>query len=214
MLVGSETQMDEGFRSGAAKLAFLAGAVDGDASVPLGVLALLRTRDVKGATDLAKGARLMVGDAHLSETDFLTDRGPRKLPAWQLESDDTIGSIWVLEPDLAQSQWMPPNPPGRPAPFHGQPHRARTASIASDDRTLHFRFVGAPEGRSDYPSAEVIESETALVILPTIEYREPFGPHAVVTAVGQMRSVTVQLEQPLGARVLIDLDASAVAVID
>src|SRR5579863_4908525 len=69
VLVGSETQMDEGFRSGAAKLAFLAGAVDGDASVPLGVLALLRTRDVKGATDLAKGARLMVGDAHLSETD-------------------------------------------------------------------------------------------------------------------------------------------------
>jgi len=211
VLVGPRIRTDQGFSSATAKIAFLTGAIDGDASVPPAVLELLRATDWSGTMSL-EPARPVVRNARLSEAEFMTDRGRQMLPAWRLESDGVIGSIWVLDPESVRTEWRLPEPPLRPAPFPGIPHRAQAASIDPDDRHLDFRFVGRPENLADYRSAEVIESPTAVVVLPTMMYREPFGPHSIVSPVGRTRSVSVELGAPLGARVLVDLDARPVVV--
>jgi hypothetical protein len=38
---------------------------------------------------------------------FLTDRGMRKLPAWQLKASGIPEPIWVLDPGIAQQFWRP-----------------------------------------------------------------------------------------------------------
>jgi hypothetical protein len=87
-------------------------------------------------------------------------------------------------PDIAITRWAPRTL------LSDRLHSRGNRTVVAEHRS--HRTI-APEGRADYSSAEVIESETALVILLTIEYGEPFGPDCFVTAVGQMRSVTVRL---------------------
>ena len=76
---------------------------------------------------------------------------------------------------------------------------------------MHFTFVGASPRYFEYPSAEVLETRQAIVVLPMERYVDPPGP-GWMTLEGHDRTVTVRLARPLGGRVLVDLDASPVTV--
>ncbi|MGH9069235.1 MAG: hypothetical protein ACRD0J_17365 [Acidimicrobiales bacterium] len=145
-----------------------------------------------------------------SEAEFSTDRGQRVLPAWRLEADDVDGPIWVLDPDLAVQAWEPEEPPLSPPPFEGRPHRSISAVLGPDGRTLAFHFTGAPPLVEEYPRAEVVESAQAVTVAPVARDIGPPGPRALV---GSRREVVVELEEPLGTRVLVDLDGSPAEVI-
>ena len=62
----------------------------------------------------------------------------------------------------------------------------------------------------DYPSAEVIESDQALSVVPVELDHGPPGPRRLV---GYGREVVVHLQRPLGPRVLVNLDGSPVPVV-
>lgn len=153
-----------------------------------------------------------MSNARLGECDFVTDRGPKRFAAWQMESEDALGPIWVLDPIIVARAWSPPEPPSRPRPFAGSPRRALAATASSDDYTITLTFVGGLPERIDYPSADVVETRTAVVILPRPTHREPIEAGGWVPAVGTTRTVTVDLGDPLGSRVLTDIDGPPVPV--
>jgi hypothetical protein len=152
----------------------------------------------------------MITQASPDTAEFSTDRGRREFPAWRLGGPEVDGTFWALDPAIAATRWQPPEP-APPKPFDGLPHRAGSAVRDRDGWTLHFTFVGAPPEYVEYPSAEVIETRQAIVVLPLARYVGPPGP-GWMPAVGYDRTVTVRLARPLGGRVLVDLDASPVTV--
>ena len=85
-----------------------------------------------------------------------------------------------------------------------------SAVIDGDSLTLHFTFTGAPPADAEYPTAEVIETDQALVVLPTARNA---GPPGWRSTIGCARTVVTRLTRPLGERVVIDLDASPVMVL-
>ena len=110
---------------------------------------------------------------------------------------------------VASNCWAPPEP-APPKPFDGLPHRTASAVIDGDSLTLHFTFTGAPPADAEYPAAEAIETDQALVVLPIARNVGPPGWRATI---GCARTVITRLTRPLGERVVIDLDASPVIVL-
>ena len=151
---------------------------------------------------------LLVTQASPDHAKFGTDRGRREFPAWRLRGPDVDGVFWVLDPAVAAMRWEPPEP-APPKPSDGLPHRAVSATIDGDDRTLHVTFTGARPEYAEYPAAEVIETSQALVVLPIAR---DIGPPGWRATVGCARTVTARLARPLGSRVVVDLDASPVMV--
>jgi hypothetical protein len=211
VMTGPLTRFERGFRSGPAKLAFLHGDIEAAVPLPDGLLQMLRSganrpRPVPGR--MRWQHPLLITQASPGTAEFGTDRGRRKFTAWRLGGPDVDGTFWAVDPAVAARRWEPPEP-APPKPFDGLPHRSGSAVIEGDGRTLHFTFVGGPPAFFDYPSAEVIETGQAIVVLPAGRYT---GPPGWVAAPGCGRTVTVILASPLGQRVVIDLDASPVTV--
>lgn len=210
VFVGPRVRTGGGFRSGGAKLGFMQGLIESAVSVPdrivqaLGAVAPSAARPTAGATPI------VITAAKQAEAVFRTDRGPRTLPAWQLDADGVHGSIWVADPD-PNPVWEPERPPRIPPPFPGSPHRSVGAVLAADQQTLTLSFVGAPSSRMSYHGGEIVQSDTALAIVPRATSIGRLARWH--TAVGQQREVTVRLNRPLGARVLLDLDAAPAEVV-
>jgi hypothetical protein len=154
---------------------------------------------------------LLITQASPDSAEFVTDRGRREFPAWRLGGPEVDGAFWALDPAIAATLWRPPEP-APPKPFDGEPHRGGSAVIEGNDRTLHFSFVGGAPALFQYPSAEVIETDQAVVVLPVERYVGP--PATAVTLVGFGRTVTVSLARALRQRVIVDLDASPIPVGD
>ena len=192
VLLGPAAHARNGFRSQRAKRAFLNGWIESEVDVPGGVLDVLGRRP-------GGEAPIVITAARRAEIEQRTDRGPRWLPGWELTSEQTLGPIVVLDPEVLACAWSPPT--AGPAPPAGpDPPQARVSGEADGD-TLVFRFTGAMPG-----SAEVVESAQAVAVVPEPEDQEP--PEARV-AVGFARRITVTLTHPLGARVLVDLHGHA-----
>lgn len=85
------------------------------------------------------------------------------------------------------------------------------ASRDAGHNAIHPSLAGADPSFEEYPRAEVLESAQALTVVPVARDIGPPGPRHLVV-VGHRREVEVQLAQPLGARVLVDLDGSAAEV--
>jgi hypothetical protein len=200
----------EGFRTVEAKAAFLRGDVEVQGPVPNSVLAILRRRGSSGQHSGFTSGPLVITDATRSETSFSTDRGPCILPAWLFKGRELLGVLWILDPDVAANRWKPSELSGPPAPTGGRAHLAVLSRIEPDDYTLHFEFIGGPPEWVDYPKSEVIESDHAVAVIPVGLDHGPPGPHRFV---GYRREVVVQLRSQLGNRVLINLDASPIAVL-
>jgi hypothetical protein len=212
VLTAPLTRFEGGFRSGEAKLAFLRGDIEPAVPLPDELLDLLR-RSERGPRAAPQKRRwkspLLITQASPGQAKFTTDRGLRELPAWRLGGPEVGGGFWALDPVVASGCWAPPEP-APPKPFDGLPHRAASAVIDGDGLTLHFTFTGAPPGDAEYPAAEVIETDQALVVLPTARN---VGPPGWRTAIGCARAVITRLTRPLGERVVIDFDASPVMVL-
>jgi len=92
-------------------------------------------------------------------------------------------------------------------PEHGGFSQSR-AWLHRDGKFLTYQFFCSPREYTDYPSADVLESETAVVVLPT-----PVQLGAVFRrAYAQRREVTATLRGVLGSRVLIEPSGWAVRV--
>ena len=200
VLLGPAAHARNGFRSQRAKRAYLDGWIESAVDVPDGVLEILGRRP-GGETPI------VITAARYTDIEHLTDRGPRWLPGWELTSEQTLGPIVVIDPEILARAWSPPDvgsaPPAGPEPAH------TPVSAEADGATLTYRFVGGPPNVARYPSAEVVESAQAVVVVPEAE---DIGPPGARPAVGFGRRITVTLSQPLGARVLVNLHGQASAV--
>lgn len=202
VLLAGPTKSEHGFRSGAAKIAFLHGDIESMVSLPDGLIEVMPTRTHRLLGTCTE--RLLITDAQPEETVFATDRGDRSLPAWRLTGPGINGALWVLDPSVAASRWV------RPKSADSGPHRGIGATLERDQVTLHFIFTGYRPEDGNYPDAEVIESPQAVVVLPHERYVGPPGPR--LAGPGYGRTVVVNLATALGARALIDLDASPARV--
>jgi hypothetical protein len=212
VLVGPRTLVAQGFRTSEAKLAFSEGRIMAGVPIPDRVLLeLAPRREISGGRQ-RELPTLRITEAARAETDFRTDRGPRRLPAWRLTVQDTLGPIWVLDPEIEPAEWRrsEPAPTARPQlEPPGQDPGARV-DLAADQRTLTLHFIGAPPEDEQYPHAEVIESMQAVSIVPA---GRDVGQAAFRRAIGHMHQITVCLRQPLGARVVVDLHGNPAQVL-
>lgn len=208
VLVGPPIVVKEGF-AGPSEIMFALGRVDEDESVPTDVLDILRTPRHRVEHPPSR-ANVRVKNARISTCDFLTDRGPKQFVAWQMESEELVGPLWVLDPPIASLAWSPTSTSAR-----RMEGRGRAGKVSKDDREIIFEFVGGIPDRVDYPSADVVESDTAVAIVPISACHPPFEPqqYAGEAWAGLVctRSITAHLGEPLGARVLLDIDGCAVA---
>jgi hypothetical protein len=210
VLLGPTSHARNGFYSHRAKRAFMNGWIQTEVAVPEAVLALLGRRP--GPPDAE--AAVVITAAGRCEVEQQTDRGPRRLPGWRLESDDTRGPILALDPEVIAQAWAPPetDPTHPPRPARGQPRGdplGERASLAADGRTLTFRFIGALPMYERYPTAEVIESPHAVAVVP---HGEDVGPPGMRIPPGYGHKIVVTLREPLGARVLVDRHGNAAEV--
>jgi hypothetical protein len=133
-------------------------------------------------------ARIVRGDGP-----FATDRGPRELPAWMMFPEYRPRPFVGLDPEFERSRtWWPEG-------LHM--FQDRPSTLAADGRTLTYRFVGTPAGYADVPSAEVFETETAVVVRPIVVNRD--RPNRYRADYLATREVVVRLAVPLGNRVLV-----------
>ncbi len=209
VLTDSRTRIEQGFTTGDAKMAFLEGRFESHVELPPAVLdALVRHgRPQPHRT----AAPLIITGAELLETEFWTDRERRRLPAWRLTAPDTLGPIWVLDPDI--SDWQPAAdaggaPPDLQAPGQGPGARV---DVGADERSVVVHWLGAAPAFERYPTATVIESAQAFAIVPV---GVDIGPPGARTLAGFMHQVPAVLEQPVGARVYVDLHGHAGRVVN
>ena len=185
-----------GFPDGQTKLAFHRGLIEAVPDFPAPVLQILRGRPRARA-----GSPLLLTGATAGETEFVTDRGRQRLPAWCVRARDVPEPIWVLDPGIGDRCWQPPG--------HGHDGwRGLEATLGTDSCTLTMSFIGSPQGYTSYPGARVLESGNAIAMIP-IRVELVTGWR---TAVGVTRQVTVTLDRPLGNRVLLDDAGSPVMV--
>jgi hypothetical protein len=180
-----------GFSSAEAKSAYMAGAVESDVELVAGLMDLLRP-DPRPFD----GPSLRITAAALTVREFMTDRGPRQLPAWRLTIAGVAGPVTVFDPQVPD--WWPSDWDERVSRHEGQ---QPAADVAADGHTLTCRFMGAAENEMTFPTADVYETPTAVMVLPTGQPVEP-GPRSMLVAFE--RQVTVQLRRPLGNRFLIN----------
>jgi hypothetical protein len=200
VVLGETAHARNGFRSQRAKRAFHNGWIEPRVSVPDAVLETLGQQSGRPEREPA----IVITAAERCAVEQRTDRGPRWLPGWELRSDQTLGPIVVLDPEVIAEAWAPPEP-GPPPPAVAEPGHAPVRGEA-DGRSLTYRFMGALPNYEHYPSAEVIESPQAVAVVPQAE---DIGPPGARIAPGFGHRITVTLEEPLGARVLVDLHGNA-----
>ncbi|MBV9823790.1 MAG: hypothetical protein JO144_16290 [Actinobacteria bacterium] len=214
-----------GFRTGDAKLAYVSGAFEPAVALPStpvtsGGYALVTAR---AALEKLRASAAKQPVAHpvrivavsLGKASFGTDRGPRTLPAWRFTLDQAADPVEVLAV-APKYLW--------PAASAGLPDRG--ATLGADGRTVTYRFFGTPAGPppcgAEY-AADVAEAGTAVVLSVREVAPSPRPGSAPAgsdtsaaqgcTAIGALRTVTVTLSSPLGARVLLTSDGAPVAVV-
>ncbi|HEV2886896.1 MAG TPA: hypothetical protein VGX49_08300 [Jatrophihabitans sp.] len=150
--------------------------------------------------DTFKGARttprLRIVAVTLGQAYFVTDRAPRRLPAWRFDLGRVTAPAWVLAVD-PEALWAKPTP-GADLGFR--------ATLLPDGRSLSLDFIGGPDEATPCGiayTAVAVESATAAVIrLWERQQRQPKGEGGCI-ALGYPRTVTLRLAAPLGARVLL-----------
>jgi hypothetical protein len=188
-------------------MAYLNGQIESAIPVPDAVLRALPPSPNTVLSGRPAPPPLLIQSVTHSETEFLTDRGPRRLPAWRLHAADVLGAIWVLDPDVDPPEWQPPEPPAAPRPaLQSHPTTLRSRRDRPDKATLTVHFMGALPEYERYPRAEVIESAHAVAIVPA---GQDIGPPGIRILPGHMHQITVRLSHPLGARVFVDLHGNA-----
>jgi hypothetical protein len=197
VLLSSGVVTSEGFPDGATKLAFVRGAIDAVPGFPADLLDVLRSRRQQH-----DGPRLLMTAASQGTAEFVTDRGRRQLPAWDVRAQGVPTRFSILDPLISQQAWWPPE-------LDRSAWRGTTAALSDEGCTVTMRFTGTPFAYADYPSADVFQVGAAIAVIPTAVNIGPPGPRL---AYAQKREVGVTLADPLGARVLLDQHGEPVLV--
>lgn len=144
---------------------------------------------------------LEVTSARLVTGPVETTRGRATAPIWQF----TIQGSRVLITRVAIAGQVTPQPPPWNANDPPVGISIDSAIGRPADVRLEVSFVGAPDAGdkpcgADY-TAEAVESDLAIVVIVT-EHSFPFG--GACSAVGAIRTSTVQLVSPLGQRAVLE----------
>jgi hypothetical protein len=207
VLLSGSVRVDKGFATADAKLAFHLGIVEAAAGVPEEAVQLLR-RSGAARTGPRPRGQLRVNAAERSEAEFATDRGRQRLPAWRLEAADTLGPIWVLTGEMQAQCWSPSKPASQE---RIGPHMLMSGTVGAHGRDLAVEFIGSSERLFRY-DAEVLESPAAVCVVPVPRMTERLASGTAITAEGHLRKVRVTLAEPIGGRVLVNLDGTPVPV--
>jgi hypothetical protein len=179
--------------------------------VPVGNLTgaeeALRQLAATGAGGCPECVPLEVIGARLTTARIQTTRGQATAPTWEYTLRGT--AVRATRVAVATSAKVKVNPPSwdpHDAPA-GLPIDAATTTTAS--RRLTVAFTGTPNAGSqacgaDY-SAEAVESAHAVVVIVVIVIEHPHAPVEACLAIGAPRTTTVDLEQPLGERAVLDV---------
>ena len=209
VLIYGPVLVTAGFNTGDAKNALHYGLVSANDSVADEPLRTIRANGANRTGHRLPSHGLEVVSATLSQTSFVTDRGPAVLSAWELVAVDALGPIWVLDDSTLARCWAPPNVPE--GDHHGW-HLLNSATIGHDGRDLTVVFTGSPPGFFDYKAA-VLESDSAVNVLPLPRLIADHPDGTAIAAVGARRQISATLSRPLGNRVLVDNDGSPVSVL-
>lgn len=160
-----------------------------------------------------KVAPLRVRAVRLGTATFVTDRGRRRLPAWQFWFKRVARPASVLAlapPDL----FTPPGlqelgPPGTGNSIED------SARVDRSGKVITISFIGAHAGNrpcdASYSARAVAGRRAVAFTIRTIQ--APAPPNTICAAVGYTRTAVVHLDKPLGARVLISgTDGGAIPV--
>jgi hypothetical protein len=208
-----------GFPTGDDKLAYLAGNVEFDTTVPVAPAtsagyaivsakaALDRLRATGSSQPPTRPLRIVT--VSLVQASFGTDRGPRLLPAWRFRLDQVRDPVQVLAVD-SKYLWR--------STVGGSTRMDLGASLSEDGLSADVSFWGSRPGLgpcgAEY-TGDVVESRTAVLVTPRQVKPNPQGStssQVVCTAMAAKRTVTVRLSAPLGARVLVTPEGAAVSV--
>jgi hypothetical protein len=210
-----------GFPDGLAKTAFGEGRFALGTALPKGPGTVGRL-SAAGAYDLLRStgrpsgikvAPLMVRAVRLGTATFVTDRGRRRLPAWQFWFKRVAMPASVLAlapPDV----FTPPGlqelgPPGTGNSIED------SARVDASGKVITISFIGAHAGSrpcdASYSARAVAGRRAVAFTIRTIP--APAPPNTICAAVGYTRTAVLHLDKPLGARVLISgTDGGAIRV--
>ena len=205
VLLDDAVHVEDGFVTGDAKMAFLQGVIEAVEGAPEEPVRLLRVAQLRGRPPRAP---LLVRGAVLLETAFGTDRGQQVFPAWRVEAAEACGPIWVLAEEVLSRCW---SPPAVAEDETSGPHVLVRASVDPSGRDLAVDFIGGSESLFDY-EAEAVETPAAVAVVPQQRVRRALPSGTRTTAKGHFRLVHVRLREPLGGRVLVNLDGTPVEV--
>lgn len=178
---------EHGFADNDSKVAYLSGAITSEVDLPSGVLALL----TNGRHRPAQRGLRVVG-VHAVTAPFRCDRGPRLLPAINLEITGMRETCTVLDPAI--EAWWPPRQDWNLA------ERCGHAEIDPDGMTLHYWTGGGQQ--TEFLGARFREFDT-YVIASAITRQRPYLPGQGDGLVLISKPVTGRLTAPLGDRVLL-----------
>ncbi len=215
---GSVVDPAGGFRTGADKLAFQAGAFVAPAHLPAGpserggfpLISAAAGFGALRATGAGRSAtELTVSGVTLGSATFLTDRGRRQLPAWLFSFVDVENPAAVLAVARSGQFW--------PRSVSHERYTVLAAHVDRGDRKLTVTFPGAPAGTgpctADYAGSAIESAEAVSVAVHTTRSGTSNDPSVVCSLVGYPRRVTVALKVPLGARVVVDARTEAPLVV-
>ena len=146
-------------------------------------------------------AMLLVTDARLTSGPIQTSRGPATAPIWEFTLQGT--AVKVNRVAIANPVVVAPDEGG-----WGLGLAIDSASGTVDGSELTVAFVGAPDPGNmpcgeDY-TAEAVESDLAVVVIVTRHpHVAPFGE--ACSLVGARRTASATMADPLGGRVVLDL---------
>ena len=213
-----------GFPDAATKIAFQEGRFTLGTALPrrsgtagrghtLSAAGAYRLLRVAGRSSGIPVAPLVVRSVRLGAATFLTDRGRRRLPAWEFSFRRVAKPASVLAlapPDVftpPELQQLGPPGPGNSIEDSARADRSGTSIAIS--------FVGAPPGNgpcdAQYRANAVADHRAVAFTITAIS--RPASPDTVCTTIGYLRTVVLHLSTPLGKRVLISgTDAGAIPV--
>ena len=210
VFVDSPVRVSQGFASGDAKINFFAGNIDGPAPLPPGVQdVIVRAAGSSPSANVTSRHVVAITEVVADQIEVNTDRGFRELRAWRLSGSEIAGCVWIVDPPVVLASWPRPEQASPPVHLVGTSHLLLGARLGKDRRTLIVALIGGAEAEAQI-TATVVETHAAVAVIPS----PSTGPsvHAWATPVGKRRLITVTLAEPLGNRVLVDLDGSPCTV--
>ncbi|NUR69211.1 MAG: hypothetical protein HOU81_00065 [Hamadaea sp.] len=166
----------------------------------------------QGTPSSERVAPVKITSVAFGSGEFLTDRGPLKLPAWLFSSPEMLGPIAVLALDPA-ALWVT-----EPAVY---PLASSGNTIAADDRTLVVQLPEAAEGTcpgQPVYAYEAVSEESATAVQIGLTRRQTGvtegDPKQNCTQPTMLRltAYTVTLVEPLGNRVVIQRNGAPIPI--